>query len=239
MFASIINYGITSRAFMQELCKLYLYNPRDYAADAYRKVDDKAFGGGGGMVMKIEPLELTLRAVIEHNKQYNIQDSINIYLSPQGKPVDQNIINRLLQLSAINLVCGRYEGVDERFIKRNVDLELSVADIVVSGGELPAMLLIDAIIRHLPNALNNKNSAINDSFNNGLLDYPHYTIPQDYCGDKVPDCLINGDHKKIALWRKQMSLWNTYQKRPDLLESYSLNIVEAQLLKKMITDNQS
>jgi len=154
--------------------------------------------------------------------------------APQGKVVNQQLVNELALHDGLIFVCGRYEGVDERFIERNIDLELSIGDFVVSGGELPAMLLIDSIMRQLPGVLNDKESAVQDSFMNNLLDYPHYTLPREYNGTNVPDVLLSGNHRQIELWRLQMSLWRTYQRRPDLLQSKNMTKIESGLLKEMI-----
>lgn len=234
MFESITNYGITARAFEREICQLFTVNPRDFTKDKYHKVDDKGFGGSAGAVMKIEPLELALKQAVSNLDQQGVTNLRKIYLSPQGQRVDQAMINSLVKdCDGMVLVCGRYEGVDERFIERNIDLELSIGDLVVSGGELPAMLLMDSIIRHLPNALNDENSAQEDSFMNGLLDFPHYTMPRVYKGDSVPEVLLSGDHKQIKRWQMQMSLWRTYLRRPDLLKLCKLTKEQSGLLEDM------
>lgn len=233
MLSGLTDFGITRRAFENKICELFTHNPRDFTSDPYKRIDDTSFGGGASMVMKIEPLELALEAALQVQHEHGVAKPLKIYLSPQGKTVNQNMINQLAQHSGIVLVCGRYEGVDERFIERNIDLEISIADIVVSGGELPAMLLIDAIMRQLPGVLNNQESAINDSFMNGLLDYPHYTKPREYKGVKVPEVLMSGDHKQIEKWRLQMSLERTKIRRPDLLEKRVLNKIESRLLESI------
>ena len=234
MFTNLTNYGITSRAFNNNICQLFTANPRDFVTDSYRRIDDKAFGGGPGMVMKIEPLELALKSALNKQQELGVHNPLKIYLSPSGQVVNQAIINDLALLDGVVLVCGRYEGLDERFIERNIDLELSVADTVVSGGELPAMLVIDAIMRQIPGVLNTEESAINDSFMNGLLDYPHYTHPREYDGNNVPEVLLSGNHKQIELWRLQMSLWRTYKRRPDLLEKRNLTKIESGLLEQLL-----
>lgn len=234
MFDSITKFGVTSRAFNNKICSLSTNNPRDFTSDPYKRVDDKAFGGGPGMVMKIEPLELALNEALSEQKNLGIDKPLRIYLSPQGSRVDQAMINELAQRDGLIFVCGRYEGVDERFIERNIDLELSIGDFVVSGGEMPAMLLIDSIMRQIPGVLNDKESAIADSFMNNLLDYPHYTIPREYDGLKVPDVLLSGNHKQIQLWRLQMSLWRTFKRRPELLQSRNLTKIESGLLAEII-----
>ncbi|MFN8769477.1 MAG: tRNA (guanosine(37)-N1)-methyltransferase TrmD [Neisseriaceae bacterium] len=238
MFDSITKFGVTSRAFENNICYLNFNNPRDFTNDPYKRVDDKPFGGGPGMVMNVEPLELAFKQAVLEQRDFGVVKPLCIYMSPQGKSATQNLVNDLALKDGIIFVCGRYEGVDERFIESNVDLEISIGDFVVSGGELPAMMLIDSIMRQIPGVLNDKESARNDSFMNELLDYPHYTLPRSYCGVDVPDVLLSGNHKQIELWRLQMSLWRTYVRRPDLLQSRKLTEIESGLLEEMIK-NQS
>ncbi len=238
MFDSIAKSGVTSRAFNNDICELLRINPRDFTTDPYRRVDDKSFGGGPGMVMKVEPLELALNEATLQQQQRGVAKSLKVYLSPQGAKADQIMINRLCREAGIVFVCGRYEGVDERFIERNIDMELSIGDLVVSGGELPAMLIIDAIMRQLPGVLNDKESAISDSFMNGLLDYPHYTTPQSYHGAQVPEVLLSGNHKQIDEWRLAQSLWRTYQRRPDLLLERKLTKIESRLLEFILQQHK-
>lgn len=232
MFTTLTNSGITKYAFEQNLCNLNTFNPRDYTTDPYRRVDDKSFGGGPGMVMKIEPLAAAMHDAIHTQADLGLKKPLRVYLSPQGKKADQDLINNLCKESGIIFVCGRYEGVDERFIEDNIDVEISIGDFVVSGGEFPAMLLMDAIIRQIPGVLNNKESVTNDSFMNGLLDYPHYTHPRDYNGNNVPEVLLSGNHKAIEKWRLQMSLLRTFQRRPDLLKKRTLTKIESGLLEE-------
>lgn len=238
MFNSLSQFGITRRAFTNKICELFLVNPRDFTTDPYHRIDDKPFGGGSGMIMKAKPLELAINKAIQQQKALAVEKSLKIFLSPQGKPVNQDLINSLSEQKGIVFVCGRYEGVDERFIEQNVDMELSVGDIVVSGGELPAMLIIDAIMRQLPGVLNDEESALTDSFMNGLLDYPHYTTPRDYNGSSVPDVLLSGNHKQINEWRLQQSLWRTYKRRPELLQKRTLTKIESGLLEEMINKSE-
>ncbi len=234
MFESITEFGITSRAFDNKICQLLKIDPRDFTTDTYRRIDDKSFGGGPGMVMKVEPLELAMQEAIKQETMLGVTKPLRVYLSPQGKSVNQNLINQLTLEEGIIFVCGRYEGVDERFIERNIDLELSIGDFVVSGGELPAMMLIDSIMRQLDGVLNDQNSAIFDTFMDGLLDHPHYTAPRSYQGIDVPDVLLSGNHKQIELWRLKMRLWRTYQRRPDLLDKRNITKIESRLLEEMI-----
>lgn len=234
MFAAITNYGVTGRAFGNKTCSLTTINPRDFTTDSYRRIDDKVYGGGAGMVMKIEPLELALRFGLENQLEHGVTNPLKVYLSPQGSLVNQEMINQLADSEGIVLVCGRYEGVDERFIEQNIDLEVSIADTVLSGGELPAMVLIDAIVRQIPGVLNDHESAINDSFMNGLLDYPHYTAPRQYKGITVPEVLLSGNHEQIKKWRLQMSLLRTALRRPDLLKRQNLTKIESRLLEEAL-----
>lgn len=238
MFETITNYGITKRAFDNKTCSLDVINPRTFTTDNYQRVDDKSYGGGAGMVMKAQPLELALNYACRAQEQSGVKRLLKIYLSPQGKTVNQEMINNLLSYDGLILVCGRYEGIDERFIERNIDMEISIADIVVSGGELPAMLLIDSIMRQIPGVVNDYDSVTNDSFMNGLLDYPHYTTPQVYEGHKVPEVLLNGNHEQIKTWRLQNSLLRTFLRRPDLLEKRSLNKIESRLLEEAIASTK-
>lgn len=238
MFSAISQDGIVARALANNLFNLDLINPRDFTTDNYRRIDDKTFGGGAGMVMKLEPLELSLASARAKHESCGSNKSRVIYLSPQGKKIDQETVNQLASSEGVIFVCGRYEGVDERFIERNVDMELSVGDFVVSGGELPAMILIDAIVRQLPGAMNSQDSVTNDSFMDGLLDCPHYTVPRDYCGDKVPEVLFSGNHEQIRKWRLQQSLWRTYQRRPELLESKQLTKEQSRLLEDILSRNK-
>lgn len=234
MFDVLRLYGIVGRAQNNNLFKLDAINPRDYTTDNYHRIDNKSFGGGPGMVMMIEPLEKALDSAKSSHANQGVNHSKVVYLSPQGQKITQSLVNQLALEPGLIMVCGRYEGVDERFIKRNVDLELSVGDFVVSGGELPAQLLIDAIARQIPGALNTSESVLNDSFMDGLLDYPHYTQPRDYDGDSVPEVLLSGNHSLIKKWRLQQSLWRTYQRRPDLLENREFTKEESRLLQEIL-----
>lgn len=238
MFAALKQDGIVARALDKGLFNLNIVNPRDFTTDNYRRIDDKTFGGGAGMVMKIEPLELALADAKKCFEQNNVTKPLVIYMSPQGKKVTQQVINDLATTDGIIIVCGRYEGVDERFIERNVDLELSIGDFVVSGGEIPAMLVVDGVVRQIPGAMNSAESVERDSFMDGLLDCPHYTVPRDYNGSLVPDVLLSGNHELIRQWRLQQGLWRTYLRRPDLLESKQLTKEQSRLLNLMISRNK-
>lgn len=230
MLTAITDYGVTGRAVKQGLVTIHCYNPRSYTYDRHHTVDDRPFGGGPGMVMKIAPLE---SALLDAKKQAPPSAKV-VYLSPQGKKLTQATVQELAQEKALILIAGRYEGIDERFIESFVDEEWSIGDYVLSGGELPAMVLIDAITRQLPGVLGCNESAEQDSFMNGLLDYPHYTRPEQYNGQCVPEVLLSGNHEHIRRWRLQQALGRTWQRRADLLESRSLSGEEKQLLQDYV-----
>ena len=214
MFSALTHWGVTGRAFEQKLAVLKTWNPRDFTEDARRTVDDRAYGGGPGMVMMAKPLEKTLDAVAQDQGRA----APVILLSPQGEPVNQKIIKEINDMSCVTLICGRYEAVDQRLIERRVDRELSIGDFVVSGGEIPAMALMDGVIRLIPGALGDAESVAQDSFMDGLLDCPHYTRPENYENLLVPDVLLGGHHAKIADYRRKQSLELTLKRRPDLIE---------------------
>ncbi len=230
MFAAIGEYGITSRAVKQGLLRLTCWNPRSYTEDRHQTVDDRPFGGGPGMVMKIKPLK---DALAEARKSAGAGARV-IYLSPQGRPLKQARVRELAQEQALILIAGRYEGIDERFIEAHVDEEVSIGDYVLSGGELPAMVLIDAVTRLLPGALGHADSAEEDSFSDGLLDCPHYTRPEVYEGKRVPEVLLSGNHEHIRRWRLQQALGRTAERRADLLDSRSLSGEEKKLLAEYL-----
>lgn len=214
MFKAVSEHGISGRAIRDGLVELRCFNPRDYSTDKHRTVDDRPYGGGPGMVMRCEPL---MDAVADARRWMDAERAIRvIYLSPQGRVLNQVGVRELAALDQIILIAGRYEGIDERFIEREVDEEISIGDYVVSGGELPAMVMMDAMIRCLPGALGHEESADQDSFSEGLLDWPHYTRPEEFEGMEVPEVLLSGDHAKIAEWRKQQAQERTRQRRPDL-----------------------
>ena len=218
--------GVVGRAQERELLKVEAWNPRDYATDNYRRVDDRPFGGGPGMVMLPEPL----RACLQAARAAAETPARVIYLSPQGVPLTQAKARELAVLPRLILVCGRYEGLDERFIEREIDEELSIGDYVLSGGELAAAVVIDAVGRLQEGALNDAESAAQDSFEDGLLDCPHYTRSETWGTEGVPAVLLSGDHARIARWRRQQSLGRTWLRRPDLLDRLKLNKQDAALL---------
>ena len=229
MFEALTDYGVSGRAVNQGLLEISSFNPRDFAEDAHSTVDDRPYGGGPGMVLMIEPL----RRAISAAKEWIDGKPLVVYLSPQGKVLQQDTVNSMAEQQSIILIAGRYEGVDERLIQLEVDQEWSIGDYVLSGGELPAMVVVDALIRQIPGALGHSDSASQDSFADGLLDCPHYTRPDNYEELKVPDVLLSGDHEKIRQWRLQQSLLRTQQRRPDLLDRLELNNEQLALLKEV------
>ncbi len=217
MFAALTQAGVTRRAFEQHRCSLQLWNPRDFTTDAHRTVDDRPYGGGPGMVMMARPLEAAIGAARARQVAAELAPPRVVYLSPQGRALTHARVMALRQEPGLVLLCGRYEAVDQRLLERCVDEEISLGDFVLSGGELAAMALMDAVIRQLPGVLNDAASAVEDSFVNGLLDCPHYTRPEVYEGMSVPAVLQGGHHAEIEKWRRQQSLVSTAAKRPDLL----------------------
>jgi len=241
---SVTNSGVTGRAAGRELISLHCWNPRDYAQDVHRTVDDRPYGGGPGMVMKADCLLQAIRDakdalfIKEANKAESVKAKV-IYLSPQGKPLTQKVISKLAKEQHLVLICGRYEGIDERVIELEVDEQYSLGDYVLSGGELGAMVMIDAITRLLPNALGHNASADEDSFseaNDGLLDCPHYTRPDDVEGLEVPAVLKSGNHKAIARWRRKQMIGRTNQYRADLLENRTLSDEDKALLDEYLSE---
>ena len=232
MFESL-KYGVIGRALKRNLLILHFWNPRDYTTDIYRRVDDRPYGGGPGMVMKFKPLIAAIKAA----KVKLGENTKVIYLSPQGKLLTQETIKKKAQdLRSIILLVGRYEGIDERLIEAEVDEEWSIGDYIVSGGELPAMVLVDALTRLLPGALGHVDSASRDSFTSGLLDSPKYTRPEKIANLQVPEVLLSGDHAAIARWRLKQALGRTWQRRQDLIKRYTLSENERRLLDKFIEE---
>jgi tRNA (guanine37-N1)-methyltransferase len=235
MFVALTGSGITRRAVERELWKLRCWNPRDFASDNYRTVDDRPYGGGPGMVMLPEPLEMAIDAAVSAQKRDGAAGRV-ICLSPQGRPLTHKRVCEMASEPALVLLCGRYEGIDERLIRRCVDEEISLGDFVLSGGEIAAMALIDAIVRQLPGALNDAESAVQESFADGLLDCPHYTRPEEYQGERVPEVLLSGHHARIRRWRLKQSLGRTWLRRPELLAGRELTKEEAALLAEFRQD---
>lgn len=229
MFKALTDYGVSGRAVKQGLVEISSFNPRDYTHDNHCTVDDRPYGGGPGMVMMIEPL----KGAIEAAKDWIGGPTKVVYLSPQGSVLSQAKVNDFATEQSLILIAGRYEGIDERLIQLEVDEEWSIGDYVLSGGEIPAMVLVDGLIRQLPDALGHSESAAQDSFSEGLLDCPHYTRPDNYQGLSVPDVLMSGNHGEIKRWRLKQSLLRTQQRRPELLDKLQLDKEQAALLKEL------
>jgi tRNA (guanine37-N1)-methyltransferase len=232
LFDALLDFGITGRAMDRGLFRFKAWNPRDYAIDKYRTVDDRPYGGGPGMVMLAEPLDAAFDAIEAELQREAITPHV-IYFTPRGKPLDHAKVVELGKRRALTLLAGRYEGVDERFLKRRVHEEISLGDFVLSGGEIPALALMDAVIRQLPGSLNNADSAQQESFVDGLLDAPCYTRPEIYRGEAVPEVLLSGNHKAIDRWRLGQRLRLTATKRPDLLARRGLSLDERDLLDEI------
>jgi tRNA (guanine37-N1)-methyltransferase len=232
MFVALTESGITQRARSKGFYELVLWNPRDFSTNAYRSVDDRPYGGGPGMVMMAEPLGKAVRAARQRQQSSGIGRTRTIYLSPQGRPLTQQVVEELAGYEGLVLLAGRYEGVDERLIRAEVEDEVSIGDYVLSGGELPAMVLMDALVRRMPGVLNDAESALQDSFVEGLLDCPHYTRPEQYGGEAVPAVLLSGHHAEIQAWRMKQSLGRTWARRPDLLAKVRLTPEQQELLEE-------
>lgn len=228
MFKAITEYGVTGRAVKQNLLQVRCWNPRDFTHDKHKTVDDRPYGGGPGMLMMVQPL----KDAIDSAKEVAGEGAKVIYLSPQGRKLDQQGVEELAQNQKLILLCGRYEGIDERLIETVVDEEWSVGDYVLTGGELPAMTLIDAVARFIPGVLGKQASAKEDSFADGLLDCPHYTRPEVLDGLTVPPVLMSGHHEEIRKWRLKQSLLRTWLRRPELLEGLALTDEQRKLLKE-------
>jgi tRNA (guanine37-N1)-methyltransferase len=224
-------HGIQGRAVERGLVEVVTWNPRDYTRDRHGSVDDRPYGGGPGMVMQVQPLRDTLAAA-----RAAAGDAPVIYLSPQGQRLTQAKVRELAGMAGIILLAGRYEGIDERVIDREVDEELSIGDYVLSGGELPALVVMDAITRLIPGALGDADSALEDSFMEGVLDYPHYTRPEEIDGLRVPEPLLGGNHAEIRRWRLKQALGRTWLRRPDLLQAAGLDAEQQALLEEFIEE---
>lgn len=239
MFDAVSKHGVTSRALENGIYGLTLWNPRDFTADKYKTVDDRPYGGGPGMVMLAEPLQQAIDAAKARQQQAGVARPKVIHLSPQGKPLTHAVVMQLAGEQGLILLASRYEGVDERLLERAVDEEYSIGDYVLSGGELPAMVLIDAVVRQLPGTLGDADSAQEDSFVHGLLDCPHYTRPEVYQGERVPDVLLSGNHAQIKRWRLKQALARTRERRPDLLANRPLTKEESRLLAETEQEQDS
>lgn len=228
MITAAASYGVTGRAIERRIVSLSVWNPRDYTHDKHRTVDDRPYGGGPGMVMKYQPLH----DAVQSAKDAGSETAKVIYLSPQGKQITQTLLTEACDFPQLILVAGRYEGVDERFVELDCDDEWSIGDYVISGGELAALIVIDAVTRLLPGVLGDEESAQQDSHMNGLLDYPHFTRPEQLEGHSVPDVLLSGNHADIDRWRMKQALGRTWQRRPDLLKKMNLSAVQENLLQQ-------
>ncbi|MGD8567165.1 MAG: tRNA (guanosine(37)-N1)-methyltransferase TrmD [Gammaproteobacteria bacterium] len=236
MFDAIRDYGISRRAIEQQLLQLEIWNPRDFTTDNHRTVDDRPYGGGPGMVMMVEPVKKAIHAAREASRKATGGSVKTVYLSPQGQVVTQRLLQEAAGQQGLILLAGRYEGVDERLLETQIDEEWSIGDYVLSGGELAAMVLIDGMTRLLPGALGHEDSADQDSFMSGLLDYPHYTRPEQCEGLPVPGVLLSGDHQAIARWRLKQALGRTWLRRPDLLHALQLDDLQKELLEEFIRE---
>ena len=235
MFKAITEFGVTGRAVKHNLLQVRCYNPRDFTHDKHKTVDDRPYGGGPGMLMMVQPLRDAI-----HSAKADAGEGVNvIYLSPQGRKLEQAGVKELSLNSKMILVCGRYEGIDERLIKSEIDEEWSIGDYVLTGGELPAMTLIDAVARFIPGVLGKQESAQEDSFAEGLLDCPHYTRPEVLDGLTVPPVLMSGNHAEIRKWRLKQSLERTWLRRPELLESLALTDEQRKLLQQVQAEHNS
>ena len=232
MFDAVTESGVTGRAREKGFYQLVAWNPRDFAHNAYRTVDDRPYGGGPGMVMMAEPLGRALAAAKQRQRSAGVKQPRVVHLSPQGRLLNHSLVMELAAQQGVVLLAGRYEGVDERVVAREVDDEISIGDYVLSGGELAAMVVIDCIVRQLPGVLGDAESASQDSFVNGLLDCPHYTRPEVYEGAPVPAVLLSGNHAEISRWRLKQALGRTWQRRPDLLNQRALSDDERRLLEE-------
>ncbi len=230
MFRAVTDFGVTGRAVNNGLLELQTWNPRDFTHDKHRTVDDRPYGGGPGMLMMVQPL----RDAIHAAKAAAGDKAKVIYLSPQGRKLTQQGVEELAKSERLILVCGRYEGIDERIIQTEVDEEWSIGDYVLSGGELPAMTLIDSVSRLVPGVLGKQASAEQDSFSDGLLDCPHYTRPESLDGIDVPEILLSGNHEHIRRWRLKQSLGRTLQRRPELFENLALTDEQTKLLAEFV-----
>ncbi|NCF32865.1 MAG: tRNA (guanosine(37)-N1)-methyltransferase TrmD [Proteobacteria bacterium] len=235
MFDSVAREGVFSRAIESGLVTMKFFNPRDYTTDRHRTVDDRPYGGGAGMVMKVQPLQ----AAVEVAKQQAPANTPVILMSPQGRTFSQADVALFSGVDGLILVCGRYEGVDERFVQQCVDLEWSIGDYVLTGGELPAMVVMDAIARHIPGTLGNQMSALDESYLDATLDYPHYTRPETLASEKIPSQLLSGDHGQVAKYRRREALKRTLSRRPELLTAMTFGAQDRELLLEIFADRQS
>jgi tRNA (guanine37-N1)-methyltransferase len=239
MFDALADHGITRRALDEKRFEMKTWDPRDFTQDQYRRVDDRPYGGGPGMVMMAEPLTRSIDAARERQRAAGVARPKVLLMSPQGERLDEPLVRELSAEAGLVLIAGRYEGVDERLVKGSVDREVSIGDYVTSGGELPAMVLIDCIVRRLPGSLNDTESAAQDSFSDGMLDWPHYTRPEQWREARVPEVLMSGNHAAIARWRRKQALGRTWDRRPDLIDEAKLSREDRQLLEEYRREQQA
>ena len=239
MLDALLDQGITRRAFDQKLFELVTWDPRQFATDAYRRVDDRPYGGGPGMVMMAAPLQASIDAAVKRQAEAGVAKPVVVLMSPQGEPLTQELAEALAKEEGLVIIAGRYEGVDERVVQRSVDREVSIGDYVTSGGELPAMVLIDCMVRRLPGSLNDAESGEQDSFSAGLLDWPHFTRPEEWNGARVPEVLLSGNHAAIARWRRKQALGRTWDRRPELVDESKLAREDRQLLEEYRRERQA
>jgi len=239
MLQAVSHYGITRRALEDGLFGLKTWDPRDFTTDAYRRVDDRPYGGGPGMVMMAQPLEAAIEAAAKRQRDAGVARPLVVLMSPQGERLTEAVVRSLEPEEGLVIVAGRYEGVDERLVAKRVDREISIGDFVTSGGELPAMVLIDCLVRRLPGSLGDEQSAAQDSFRAGLLDWPHYTRPEAWQGAAVPEVLLSGNHAAIARWRRKQALGRTWERRPDLLDEPALSKEDRKLLEEYRSERRT
>ncbi len=239
MFDALADHGITRRALDERRFEFKAWDPRDFTSDNYRRVDDRPYGGGPGMVMLADPLQACIDAAKARQREGGVQSPRVVLMSPQGERLGEKLVMELVSEPGLVVIAGRYEGIDERLVERSVDREVSIGDYVTSGGELPAMVMIDCIVRRLPGVLNDAESASQDSFSAGLLDWPHYTRPEEWKSAKVPEVLLSGNHAVIARWRRKQALGRTWDRRPDLLIESELAGEDRQLLEEYRREQQA
>jgi tRNA (guanine37-N1)-methyltransferase len=239
MFDALADHGITRRALDEKVFELRTWDPRDFTTDNYRRVDDRPYGGGPGMVMLPDPLQACVDAAKSRQKEAGVEAPVVVLMSPQGERLGEALVKELASRPGLVVIAGRYEGLDERLVARSVDREVSIGDYVTSGGELPAMVMIDCIVRRLPGSLNDAESAAQDSFSEGVLDWPHYTRPEEWNGSKVPDVLLSGNHAAIARWRRKQALGRTWDRRRDLIDESKLSREDRQLLEEYRREQQA
>ena len=237
MFDALADHGITRRALDEKRFELKTWDPRDFTQDNYRRVDDRPYGGGPGMVMLPGPLEACIEAAKARQREAGVHPHV-VLMSPQGERLGEGLVKELSSMEGLVVVAGRYEGIDERLVERVVEREVSIGDYVTSGGELPAMVMIDCIVRRLPGSLNDAESAAQDSFAAGLLDWPHFTRPEEWNGSRVPEVLKTGDHGAIARWRRKQALGRTWERRPEMVDEPGMSREDLQLLDEYRREQQ-